>query len=215
MLSNFEYIVTVNNEQKENLISILNLDANKIKIIPAFIKPTISNKNLNRKSFSVFNFNSLPKIVSSGYLFDYYGYDMILDFFEKHDEYVGIIVFYGSSNDSYKKIIMKRIEKLNNVYYFNNLSPEQFNYILTKSDIYVRNTDRDGDSVAIREASYWGLKICASNSVERPKGAELFTYNDLGEFSTAIANVLQRKNRGDIKIDGNNEQKIIDLYNSI
>ncbi len=104
---------------------------------------------------------------------------------------------------------------MNNAYFYNDLSPSGFNWLLKNSDVYVRNTDRDGDSVAIREAIYWGLKVCATNVVDRPRGTELFSFNNKFEFENAIHNVVNQPNAGKIAPGINYANNIYEVYESL
>ena len=55
----------------------------------------------------------------------------------------------------------------------------------------MRATDRDGDAVAIREASYFGKTVIASDCVERPSGTILFRTGDAESLAGALAQAWQ------------------------
>jgi len=216
VLNNFYFIIAVNAEQKKLLINILKINEAKIVVIPAFIYPTVSLNDFSKKDLTLIEQTNKIKIVMSGYLLEFYGYELVLDYLEKNEKFIGFFIFYGTNNDDYKKRIINRITNMKNVYYYCDLKPAAFNWLLKNSDIYVRNTDRDGDSVAIREALYWGLSVCATNIVERPKGTKLFTYNNKSDFRNAIQNVNNQSNNGKNSQDMNYVNNIYELYkNSI
>jgi len=54
--------------------------------------------------------------------------------------------------------------------------------ILRQSDIFVRPTVTDGDSLSVREALSYGVPTVASDAAERPEGARIFRSRDLGHF---------------------------------
>ena len=213
ILFHFDNIIAVNKIQKQILHKDLLIELNKIFVIPAYIQPTATQKGLDKDQISLISNTKKVKIVTSGYLQEFYGYEMVMDFLEDHRKYIGFFIFYGSPDEKYKEKIINRIEKIDNIHYFVDLTPEQFNWIQKNSDIYVRNTDRDGDCVAIREAGYWGKKVCASNSSIRPGGTALFTFNVREEFESAINNVLKEENAGIIESGNSNTQYIYELYN--
>lgn len=215
VLGNFNYIITVNTEQKQLISSVLRINSNKIVVIPAFIHPISSCKDLNDEDVSLVKLSNNIKIVMSGYLQDYYGYDLIIDYLENHQKYLGFFVFYGTYDENYKNRIINRIKNMGNAHYFNDLTPQQFNWLLKNADVYVRNTDRDGDCVAIREAAYWGVQVCASNSVTRPLGTELFSFNNKFEFKTAIQNIINQPNSGKITPGINYAKNIYKIYKSL
>ncbi len=215
ILGNFNYIITVNTEQKQLLSNVLRINSDKIIVIPAFIHPISSNEDFDNKDISLIEQSNKIKIVMSGYLHDYYGYDLIMDYLENHKKYFGFFVFYGTHNKKYKSRIINRIKNMDNAHFFTDLSPQQFNWLLKNTDIYVRNTDRDGDCVAIREAAYWGVKVCASDSVTRPIGTELFSCNNKFEFENAIWNVVNQPNSGKIAPGINYANNIYEVYESL
>ena len=215
VLGNFNYIIAVNIEQKQSLSSILEVNSDKIVVIPAFIHPIASRKDFNNEDISLIEQSTKIKIVMSGYLQDYYGYDLIIDYLENNKKYFGFFIFYGTHDQEYKNIIINRIKIMDNAHFFTDLSPTQFNWLLKNADVYVRNTDRDGDCVAIREAAYWGVKICASNSVTRPIETELFSFNNKFEFENAVQNVINQPNSGKIDRGINYANNIYEVYESL
>ena len=214
VLKSFTYIITVNTQQKTMLVDELRINTDKIFVIPAFIPPIASLKEFNKEDISLIKKANKIKIVMSGYLLDFYGYELVLDYLENNDRYIGFFIFYGANNDEYKNRIINRIINMKNAYYYFDLTPAGFNWLLKNSDIYVRNTDRDGDAVAIREAFYWGLSVCASNVVERPEGTSLFTYNNKTEFKRAIQSMNEQQGTNQNAININYAENIYTLYKS-
>ncbi len=215
VLGNFNYIITVNIEQKQLLSNVLRIDSDKIVVIPAFIHPISSLEDFDNEDISLIEQSNKIKIVMSGYLQNYYGYDLVLEYLENNKKYFGLFIFYGTHNEEYKNRIISRIEILDNAHYFIDLSPQQFNWLLKNADVYLRNTDRDGDCVAIREAAYWGVKVCASNAVTRPIGTELFSFNNKFEFENAVRNVMNQPNSGKIDSGINYANNIYKVYESL
>ncbi|GAG82511.1 unnamed protein product, partial [marine sediment metagenome] len=64
----------------------------------------------------------------SGYLQDYYGYELIIDYLENHQNYFGFFAFYGIHDKEYKNRIINRIKNMDNAHFFTDLSPQQFNW---------------------------------------------------------------------------------------
>lgn len=50
--------------------------------------------------------------------------------------------------------------------------------ILKHAAVFLRTTATDGDSIAIREALYFGTPVIASDAAERPDGVILYAYGD-------------------------------------
>jgi glycosyltransferase involved in cell wall biosynthesis len=61
-----------------------------------------------------------------------------------------------------------------------------FNYLLSRCDIYIRPTCMDGSSLAVQEALIQGKRVVASNVVERMDGVELYSFLDKEDFLKVI-----------------------------
>jgi len=131
-----------------------------------------------------------------------------------------IFVFYrfaSVDNDSiYEKeiydLIKKEIKKDYVIY--EDIEPELYNAILNISDIFIRSTTYDGDSVSIREALYLGKQVIASDSVSRPEGCLLFkTGNEkdlLNKIKKTLKNIKENRRKPYVSIDFADE--IINIY---
>lgn len=65
-----------------------------------------------------------------------------------------------------------------------------FYELIKKSDIVVRATATDGDSLTVREALFAGRPVVATDCVDRPQGTILFHYNDADSLSRALADAM-------------------------
>jgi len=183
ILKKSKTIIAVNKLQKIFLESAPILGQTNIEVIPAFISPQAENVDLEKNKIKNIPFGNKSIIVTSGFLFRLYGFEIVLDYLEQNQDSFGVFVFYSQSEPEYKSIILSRLQKLENAVYFSDISPEAFNWLLKKSDIYIRNTDRDGDCVAIREAAFWKTRVLASNVVNRPEGTVEFCFNNFNCLS--------------------------------
>ncbi|MBC8526004.1 MAG: glycosyltransferase family 4 protein [Candidatus Cloacimonetes bacterium] len=209
------YIIAVNESQKKIIENYYNYNQERVCVIPAFINPQI-NDNLIKNIIRNSPFRKREKVlITSGYLFEYYGFEMIIEYLKSHQDISGIFVFYANCDVQYSERIKGIISKMDNAIYYENLNPHEFNSLLKKSSIYIRNTDRDGDCVAIREAAYWGLQIIASDAVNRPRGVELFSYNKSIEFKKSIDRVLSNPTIGLIEDREDYADQIIEIYKKV
>lgn len=70
-----------------------------------------------------------------------------------------------------------------------------FYALIKQSDIVVRATSTDGDSLSVREALYAGKPVVATDCVDRPSGTILFKYNDRQSFELALRHLEGRKDK--------------------
>ena len=64
-----------------------------------------------------------------------------------------------------------------------------------ESDVVLRTTLYDGDSVSVREALYIGTPVIATDNGMRPEGVHLIPPSDAGRLRDAVCDVLYWKAR--------------------
>jgi len=65
-------------------------------------------------------------------------------------------------------------------------------HIMSLSDVLLRTTLYDGDSIAIREALHFGLPVIATDNGMRPKGSVLVPVGDQSALCQAIRRILDK-----------------------
>jgi glycosyltransferase involved in cell wall biosynthesis len=90
--------------------------------------------------------------------------------------------------DNYQKMI-RHLNLENNFILINERL--SFVRIMEKSDIVLRPTNTDGDSLTIREALYLGKPILASDIVQRPDGTVLFKSRDILDLEKKLLLIIQ------------------------
>ncbi|MFW8629172.1 hypothetical protein [Vibrio natriegens] len=125
-----------------------------------------------------------------------YGASFILEFLNhiKNDSLSRILFTVVDLSGCYKE----KFKSINNVklkYIDNSVNFIEF---LSLSDIYIRPTSTDGNSVALLEASILGLETIASDVVSRPKATKLYSYGDVNElvlvFRECVNNIISNNN---------------------
>ena len=79
------------------------------------------------------------------------------------------------------------------------------------TDIFIRNTSKDGDSLSVKEALFLKKRVLCTDVVERPGGVQLFKYSDKKSFEACLKQ-NEPSNMPDVE---SGEVKIIELYNSL
>jgi glycogen synthase len=85
---------------------------------------------------------------------------------------------------------------------------------IARSDIFLRTTLYDGDSISVREALHYGTPVIASDNGMRPPGVRLIPKEDLRALVEAIREVaaVGRTAASIGKADEENIRQICDLY---
>jgi glycosyltransferase involved in cell wall biosynthesis len=194
--------IAVNNSIQEQLIE-KGVAFKQISIIPAYIKE-IEKKELPK---DISNFCAIRFPVLSIYAFstnlyngeDLYGVDMALDLtsmLKKKYKDVGLVVCIPGRKD--KEIINKYQQFIDN----NNLTDNVFlQYdkiddcasLWAVSDIYLRPTNTDGDSLAVREALDVSCVPVVSDCVKRPEGSVLFANRNVVDLFDKVIEVINNK----------------------
>jgi glycosyltransferase involved in cell wall biosynthesis len=207
-------------EQKKYISSEIDQEI-KIEVIPAFLAPvTVVNKSIENIFLKNKENNKLI-LVTSGYCLEYYGFHLVIQavktlikFYNK--DICLVSCFYNEYDFSYLELIES--ETLNNPDFivYKDLPPEEFSFLLSLSDIYIRATDRDGDAVAIREAEYHGLEVIASDVVKRPEGVMLFKNLDANDLAIKLNELIKSVQAPKKKSVFNDNMSLLDeLYCSL
>ena len=206
-----QHLICVNNNVQKYMHS-LGVPQERTSVIPAFLPPTPQERSLDNIPQDVMQFTSgFDQIVGSHGCFGYfvngthlYSFDHLVRLAEylKHNR-PGVGMFTISSGtkvneDDHRSEIMRlREEKgLTDSWM---IIESQFTAaaLLEKSDVFVRPTTSDGDSVSIRECLFLGTPVVASDAAIRPEGCRIFKTR---EFDQMLALVNKTLDESDVKI---------------
>jgi len=197
--------------------------------IPAFVPLSLREDDWQRVPQAAREFltghEPVLAAMSSGLRFhegvDLYGADLCLDLCERlRNDYprVGLIFCLPQIGDSqYLQQLKRRRDEMGLAGHL--LFVEQdlpFAAVLTRSRVYLRPTNTDGDSVAVREALQLGVPVVASDVVPRPAGTILFANRDPADLAAKVSAVLSEPRRGGSgpasgpALDGG--RAVLDLY---
>lgn len=78
-----------------------------------------------------------------------------------------------------------------NIYFAGDVEHETCLTLMSLSDVFVRSTLRDGDSISVREALALGRPVVASRTAFRPRGTTLFDPGDAAGMAAAVELAVQ------------------------
>ncbi len=198
-------------------------DRYKYHLIPSFL-PSMDTTPLPNNIISkiekfnkVVSTNCFQKTFINGK--DLYGFDVLVEAFSilvkdnRVKNTLLVLVDPANSTREYIKELIKKYPLNKNgcdILYIGKII--NFNELIKKSDITIRATRSDGDSLSIRESLFLKTPIIASDVTIRPKGTVLFKNEDSYDLSDKIELLL--KNSLDISfLDNDNYgDKILDIY---
>jgi glycosyltransferase involved in cell wall biosynthesis len=159
---------------------------------------------------------------------DLYGLDMCIEvanrLLKKDRSFIFIYIVSSIDNkaDDYTK--MEQLinqSKLSNNFFLRN-EKLSFVKLMQDSDIIVRPTNTDGDSLTIREGLFLNKKVLASDVVERPQGVILFESRNFNDLEMKLEDLMKNKNivsqntqEDSNKLNENFKKFYCDLINSL
>ncbi|MFC2050559.1 glycosyltransferase [Chloroflexota bacterium] len=199
------------------------------EIIPSFIPPRVGADDFTKLPDEIQSFinNHRPIITSNAFRIsfynneDLYGIDLCIDLCAKlkqtHPD-IGFVFCLPTIGDyDYFNKMMRRVKKkdIEETFLFVT-EPCEYLAVLTRSDIFVRSTNTDGDSVSLREALYFKIPSLASDAVPRPDGAVLFKNRDADDLTSKVKHILgnysfYKDKLKTLKVEDNTE-KILRVY---
>lgn len=216
VFSYFDHVIAVGAEQQATLCE-MGVDQARISVIPAYLPPTIEASEAADQTLAGLRRDGRIVIISSGYGEPLYGYHTLAAAIASEPALKGrvslLLCLYNKFIDAYMAELKSTLSELESVEILYDLKPEQFAYTLSKSDVYVRATDGDGDAVAIREAAHFGVPVIASDSVGRPAYCTLFKNADVADLALRLREFMEQG--GDPKIATGavpGVERIVEIY---
>lgn len=196
---------------KESLDACRRINPNTT-IIPAFIPPQTDEKLESEITDLVKSLHAKGKLVAVTYGYDevydvngneIYGIDFLISFFNERNEYDLII---SNPTGNYKKKYTACEENIHFIDY-----PHSLFELMKITDIFIRNTSKDGDSLSVKEALFLKKRVLCTDVVERPDGVQLFKYSDKKSFEAC----LKQNEPSNTPVVESGEFKIRELYRSL
>ncbi len=194
--------------------------------IPAFILPhNIDEKEVPNEVLNFCKLKNKPLIVFygavklSGVFPDLYGITDVFKLYNNLQEHncnakLLLLISISKKDLSQVTFLQNQIDSIKNKNDIMIIQSPNFPLIpiFKYTNIYIRPTKTDGDSLAVREAMAMGCTVIASNNAKRPKG--VITYSDDTELLPLVKAYLNDISKT-INIQENYYNKIIDVYDGI
>lgn len=206
-------------------------DKSKIFVIPEFIPPSTIPEldeqsliaKMRKKHKFLISSNAWQMDFHNG--IDLYGIDVLIELTARLNKenidaaFCFLLPKIGDNN--YFLSLKEQLMKLNIPHRFVFITNplEEASSLWRISDIVIRATNTDGNSLTVCEALSVGTPVIASDCVPRPKGVVLFRTRDFNDLCrktrTVLSNVEEFKTKTKNLNIENNAHKIIDLYKSV
>ena len=194
--------IAVSEQTKAYLLELPLAFGSDIQVIPAYI-PLINNGE-NGLSVDLMQYinNHEKIIVFYGHSFmkyaekDVYGFTTTLKmygaFSKEEQKRYGMVFCIANSSDK-ELLSLKELAKsleIDNSIYWQIGAIDNMAALWDHTDVYVRPTCTDGDSVAVREALDMGANVVASDVCSRPNDAIIYHFDDEMNFLDSVKKAL-------------------------
>ena len=198
-----DHLICVSQPISDFMSARLGIDKNKLSVIPAFLPPTEEEKSEHHIPKEVGDFIAgREKVIGThgwfGYFVDgnhVYGFDHIAQLAQEISDSQRNIAMYtvisGNYEDAHRDKIKALQEKLSGNWMIVE-SPFSCAALYEKTDMFIRPTVTDGDSVSIRECLSTGVPVLASDAVPRPKQCQLYKSRDYPQLSKSFWSLVDQ-----------------------
>ena len=199
---NAKHLICVNRNIGDFMTKTLGIPSSRISLIPAFLSPTQDELADDQIPEQVARFvDTKDKVIGThgwfGYFVDgnhVYGFEHIARLareIAQSGQNIGMYtVISGTYESSHREKILQLQSELADHWLVVD-SPFSCAALYKKTDLFLRPTITDGDSVSVRECLSLGVPVLASNAVERPPACHTFPTQDYDQFSSEFWRLLE------------------------
>src|SRR5207253_295641 len=122
-----------------------------------------------------------------------YGFDLLvkaLTGLRKTHREIGCVVMGDGEHRDEGLALVRRAGLGDAILLAGDVDHEQCLALMARSDVFVRPTLMDGDSISVREALALGVPVVASNVGTRPEGTLLFQAGNVRELVKQLENAI-------------------------
>lgn len=165
----------------------------RMEVMPAFLPPTAGHTALPD---AIEHFFSVRRPVLSTALFfrPEYGFELLVDaLHELHVRWpeLGCVVMGSGECESDAHALVRRAGLDEAVLFAGDLDHDVCLAVMARSDVFMRPTLADGDSISVREAVALGVHVVASDVTSRPEGVLLFSSGSSASLIEAVDRALK------------------------
>lgn len=193
--------IAVSKEGKEQMLKLPVTFKSEINVIPAYIPDNPVRKEL-KADLRHYMESHTRNLVFYGHSFmsnrgdDVYGFREMIDIYHslnRNELHLGLVYCIADVSDKQSVDNLVHYAKEKDVYDDIYWQYGGINNMLTvweRTDVYVRPTSTDGDSLSVREALEAGAQVVASNVVKRPDGCLVYKQGDIDDARLMICKAL-------------------------
>lgn len=222
-----KHLICVSQPIADFMLETLKVEGPKVSVLPAYLPPSADELAKTEIPEEVANFvRSRSRIIGShgwfGYFVDgqhVYGFEhlarLAAEIAARRQENVGLYtVISGVYEEEHRAAIMQLQEPLKDHWLIVE-QPFSCAALYQKTDLFVRPTVTDGDSVSIRECLDLQVPVLASDAVNRPAQCHLFPVGDYQQFAKSTWELILNRDSKPQAASANFEQPLVDIFRQL
>lgn len=226
ILQKTDFVIASNPDIYSQCVEQVGLNPSKLADIPAFIPPHSDDIIEPPAPILAYIDNHEPVLSVVGWIgqvfngADEYGIDMLIELVDRlRKDYprLGLVLSVNGGDDGKVRQTVKDCsDRLGDAWLPITEDLPDISAIIQRSDLFLRATNTDGDSVSIREALALGIPVIASDVVPRPAPVVLFKTRDMDDFESTVrrslGNLESLRNETRNYEQADNAGKILEVY---
>jgi glycogen synthase len=208
----YSRVICVNSTVRDALV-VLGQRTDRTDIAPAYLETEIHEALLNHK-LVVWMENRQPLLSTALFFRPEYGFDLLVSAIAKLQvryPSVGCLVMGGGEQESEARALVRDSGLDHHMWLLGDVNHAQCLAVISRSDLFLRATLYDGDSISVREALAIGVPVVASRVGARPKGVFLFQPGDLIDLLSKIDSGLALERAAPVSGTGEME-RLMEIY---
>jgi glycogen synthase len=187
----YSRVVCVNAAIRDALV-LLGQRPDRADIAPAYLDAQLSEVSLNREIVAWMDEHQ-PLFSTALFFRPEYGFDLLVSAIAKlrvRYPSVGCLVMGSGEQESEARKLVRDSGLDNQMRLMGDVDHAQCLALISRSDIFLRTTLYDADSISVREAMALGVTVVASRVGARPKGVILFQPGDATDLLSKIESAI-------------------------
>jgi len=184
-------VICVNTAIRDTLVS-LNVAAERLDVAPAYIGSLRPMASLD-PALTLWMRHHQPLFSTALFFRPEYGFDLLLNGIVRlrgQHPSLGCMVMGSGEQRAQAESLVRAAGLGDHIRMLGDVDHETCLSLISQSDVFLRTTLQDGDSISVREAIAQGVPVVASRVGTRPAGAILFQPGDVSDMLAGIQQAI-------------------------
>jgi len=144
-----------------------------------------------------------------------YGFDLLVEAvarLRRDYPHIGLLAMGSGGEPGDAEALLRRRGLYESVHLAGDMDHDECLKAISRSDVFLRPTRADGDSISVREAVALGIPTVASRVGHRPEGVRMFPVGDVEALVESVRAVLRQRRRACARSPTEILRRLLELY---